>query len=159
MAVSRFIIRLTSRGCWSHGHPTGQPSSRLAYSSRTAFIRRWDISGFSITSATSTPVNLTTLTISPSGATSAGSIVGDTYTFGDYLYSEALSDSAYARVEQTFMGDGVTDFNYVSGLLANTLGELANASSSFLFQQAFDSLVLPTRLRTSLITGPPFRAL
>jgi hypothetical protein len=94
--------------------------------------------GFSITSATSTPVTLTSLTISPSGATSAGSIVGDTYTFGDYFYSEALSDFAYARVEQTFMGDGVTDFNYVSGLLANTLGELANASSSFLFEQAFD---------------------
>jgi hypothetical protein len=94
--------------------------------------------GFSITSGTNTLVTLTSLTISPSGATSAGSIVGDTFTSGDYFYSEALSDFAYARVEQTFMGDGVTDFNYVSGLLANTLGELANASSSFLFEQAFD---------------------
>jgi len=94
--------------------------------------------GFSVTSATSTPVSLTSLSISPSGATSAGSTVGDPFTFGDYFYSEALSDFAYARVEQTFMGDGVTDFNYVSGLLANTFGESANASSSFLFEQAFD---------------------
>jgi hypothetical protein len=94
--------------------------------------------GFSITGGTNTPVNLTSLNISPSGATSAGSTIGDTFTSGDYFYSDALSDSAYARVEQTFMGDGETDFNYVSGLLANTLGESANASSSFSFKQAFD---------------------
>jgi hypothetical protein len=94
--------------------------------------------GFNITSETDTPVTLTSLTISPSGVTSAGSTVGDTFTFGDYFYSDALSDFAYARIEHTFMGDGVTDFNYVSGLLANTEGESANASSSFLFQQAFD---------------------
>jgi hypothetical protein len=139
MAVSRFIIRLTVAGmlvAWGSYGPTVFAAS--VFVENGVHTGDGTFPGFRITSATSTPVNLTSLTITPSGATSAGNTVGDTYTFGDYFYSDATSEFAYARVEQTFMGDGETDFNYVSGLLANTLGELANASSNFVFQQAFD---------------------
>ena len=139
MAIPRFIVRLMVAGtliAWSSYAPTVFAAS--VFVENGVHTGDGTFPGFTLTGAAGTPVTLTSLTITPSGATSAGSTVGDIYTFGDYFYSEALSDFAYARVEQTFMGDGVTDFNYVSGLLANTLGELANASGSFLFQQAFD---------------------
>jgi hypothetical protein len=119
--------------------PAGASTVFAAYVSVENGVHTGDgtFPGFSITGETN-PVNLTELTITPTGATSAGSTAGIPYVFGDYFYSDATSDFAYARVEQTFMGDGVTDFNYVSSLLASIDGEPAQASSTFLFQQGFD---------------------